>query len=94
LEKRSFLLKNGILGGAFYENFEWGMLYFKHPLNSRAAKKSLESRTLAMPAVYYLTFVSFYVVYKLFEMIFIIVSLFTLSQSICIAFLSSQLVVL
>jgi hypothetical protein len=38
-QKVKIFLKNGILGGAFYENFEWGILYLKPPLNSRAAKK-------------------------------------------------------
>jgi hypothetical protein len=38
-KKVNIFLKNGILGGAFYENFEWVMLYLKPPLNSRAAKK-------------------------------------------------------
>jgi hypothetical protein len=38
-QKIKIFLKNGILGGAFYKNFEWGMVYLKPPLNSRAAKK-------------------------------------------------------
>jgi hypothetical protein len=37
-QKVKISLKNGILGGAFYENFEWGMLFLKPPLNLRAAK--------------------------------------------------------
>ncbi len=44
-EKNFFI--NGILGGAFYKNFEWEITYFK----LKGRKKSLAGRTLAMPVI-------------------------------------------
>ena len=54
--KVKIFLKNGILGGAFYKNFEW-VMYTESPLKLKGRKKSLEGRmrpagrTLAMPAL-------------------------------------------